>query len=290
MKNGYISLVLLLNFILSNSIISMCTYGENIKNKELHLLKLPNEILLKIVQHVIESHINYWDGITNWQIIKKSIIEDLYNIFLACRYFDQFNNQKDIDYVINPIKGLIKSKISRSLENTRIKNLKLIKILDKYCFIEDKDYKRIINLIHAGADINVKNQYGYTALIRASSRNHKNIVKLLIELGADVNMHDDDRYTALMCAATYGCTAIAKLLINKGADINAINNQGQTALICATIACHKEIVELLIDNGADINVNSEKGNTALTLALEAGHSDIIILLINRVFRISCLKC
>ncbi|MBQ6002370.1 MAG: ankyrin repeat domain-containing protein, partial [Synergistaceae bacterium] len=52
--------------------------------------------------------------------------------------------------------------------------------------------------------------------------------------GANVNAKDNKGYTALMWAAEKGHTEIAEMLINHGADVNAENNSGFTALMLAT--------------------------------------------------------
>ena len=54
---------------------------------------------------------------------------------------------------------------------------------------EKKDVEELIDM---GADINQKNKYGNTALMRASYWGNKEVVELLIEKGADVNQKDNN--------------------------------------------------------------------------------------------------
>ncbi len=61
----------------------------------------------------------------------------------------------------------------------------------------------IKNLVEHGADINIRNKYGRTALSIASTRNSIYAVQILIDLGADVNIKDNDGDTALMMAMKY---------------------------------------------------------------------------------------
>ena len=71
--------------------------------------------------------------------------------------------------------------------------------------------------------------------------------------GADVNTKDEDGYTLLTVAVAYGSKEIVELLIFNGVDVNAKNDGGSTPLNIATAQGHKETVELLIFNGVDVN-------------------------------------
>ena len=66
-------------------------------------------------------------------------------------------------------------------------------------------------------------------LITASEYGHINTVRRLLEEGADVNVKDDRGSTALMYASEEGHVETVKLLLEKGADVNAKDNDGGTA-------------------------------------------------------------
>ena len=72
-------------------------------------------------------------------------------------------------------------------------------------------------LIDAGADINIEDKDGWTALIWASQCGHTETAKALIDAGADINIEDRQGWTALMWASHYGHTETVKLLIDAGA-------------------------------------------------------------------------
>lgn len=76
------------------------------------------------------------------------------------------------------------------------------------------------------------------------------VIRRLIEAGADVNARNNDGWTALMKAATVGNIEVVKLLLKAGADINAKNIRGDKALSCAKKAGHQKIIQLLRGAGA----------------------------------------
>ena len=76
-------------------------------------------------------------------------------------------------------------------------------------------------LIEAGADLNAKENDGWTALHLAACNGKLDCVKALIEAGADLNAKDNDGWTALHLAARYGKLDCVKALIEAGADLNA---------------------------------------------------------------------
>ena len=132
--------------------------------------------------------------------------------------------------------------------------------------------------IESGADVNVKNNNGYTPLFLASEKGYTEIVKLLLEYGADVNVKTNYENTPLYCASINGHTEIVKLLLDRGADVNVKNNNGYTPLLCASSNGHTEIVKLLLEHGADVNVKNNNGGTPLYWASSRGYTEVVTLL------------
>lgn len=59
----------------------------------------------------------------------------------------------------------------------------------------------------------------------AVSHGRLEMVRALLECGADVNVQDDEGSTALMCASEHGRAEIVKLLLEQpGCDISIIDN------------------------------------------------------------------
>ena len=93
---------------------------------------------------------------------------------------------------------------------------------------------------------------GVTALMYSSGRGNLEAVEFLLKSGANVNLRDADGNTALMRAADRFPRIVAVLLA-KGADPNVKNFRNQTALGLASARCMIETMQLLIEKGADPN-------------------------------------
>ena len=62
---------------------------------------------------------------------------------------------------------------------------------------------------------------------------HKLLVELLLDNGANVDERDKFGMTPLMRAAQHGRTDVVNFLLDNDADVNAINNYGWNALMIA---------------------------------------------------------
>ena len=137
--------------------------------------------------------------------------------------------------------------------------------------------KKVKQLLEEGADVNVKDEKGRTALMFASWYSHKEVVKQLLEKGADVDAEDIYGKTALMYASEKGHKEIVELL----KSYEAIRDIAEK-LLNACVIGDLEKVKQLLEKGADVNAREyEYGWTALMLAALNGHKEVVELLIEK---------
>jgi ankyrin repeat protein len=130
------------------------------------------------------------------------------------------------------------------------------------------DSAAVKRLLEGGADPNVKNEAGATALMWAVNDLGK--TRLLVDKGADVNAHSEDHRTPLLIASGLpGAAPVVKLLLEHGADVNAKAPSlggDTTPLVQAAAIGDEAQFRLLIEHGADVNA---AGPPALGLAMRA---------------------
>ena len=91
------------------------------------------------------------------------------------------------------------------------------------------DFAKVCAEVAKGANVNIANGDGRTALMRSAKRGHTDIVRYLIDNGADPRKRDKNNKTALMGAAKKGHVDICRMLVHAGADVNSHDNKGRTA-------------------------------------------------------------
>jgi ankyrin repeat protein len=109
-------------------------------------------------------------------------------------------------------------------------------------------------LVERGTDINAQNDRGETPLMWATGAidngGHLEMVRALLDNGANMNLVDQHGWTALMFAADKGDVRAAHALISRGADPDVRNEAGETALTIASKRGYKQIVQVLKERKA----------------------------------------
>ena len=86
-------------------------------------------------------------------------------------------------------------------------------------------------------------------LLAAARTGHSGTVRDMIASGANVNVKDEEGNTALIEAARNGHDDVVRTLLAAGADTRVKNNQGKTALMLAAQGGHDDTAEALRQSG-----------------------------------------
>ncbi|KAG6396438.1 hypothetical protein SASPL_142588 [Salvia splendens] len=116
-------------------------------------------------------------------------------------------------------------------------------------------------LVNAGADVELQNNYGETAVTLAkASQKRDAFAEILISTKGDMSKSDLHR------AARFGNQDLVQELVSKGFDVNLLDCDGYTPLMFAAKSGDGTMCELLISLGAKCGLKNARHETALSLA------------------------
>jgi ankyrin repeat protein len=128
-------------------------------------------------------------------------------------------------------------------------------------------------IINQGADINLRDSNGYTALNLAAWTGQPKIVKILLDHGANIEATDAKGRSPLLDAAYMGRLDLLKVLLENKANINSQDSDGNSAVIVAATpetledagdeAAHVRVINFLVNHGIDLNLRNKRGKTAI---------------------------
>lgn len=113
-----------------------------------------------------------------------------------------------------------------------------------------------------------------SALWYAASRGHDVICKRLGERGADVNIADISGYTALHVACRYGHLKTIEVLIDRNSDPNALDDNDRTPIMIAAQFKQPLAVECLMKAGAELNALDKNGYSVAHISAFVGLSEL----------------
>ncbi len=142
------------------------------------------------------------------------------------------------------------------------------------------DAGAVERLLKQGADPDLRQPDGATALHWAAFRDDQHVVGLLLTAGADVDVANELGATPLWLAAENGSGAMIERLLAAGADPNVELPEGETPVMTASRAGAADGVRALVAAGADVNAaERSRGQTALMWAVAQGHDDVAAILV-----------
>jgi ankyrin repeat protein len=146
--------------------------------------------------------------------------------------------------------------------------------------VRARDAARVRALIKEGADVNVRQGDGATALHWAVHLDDPDLVSVLISAGAKADVADDTGVTPLYLACLNRRGALVQTLLTAGANPNAALVTGETVLMTCARAGEATGVRALLTRGANANAKeSGHSQTALMWAAAERHPDAIAALI-----------
>ncbi|CAG2256811.1 unnamed protein product [Mytilus edulis] len=149
-------------------------------------------------------------------------------------------------------------------------------------------------LIKNGADVNIVNKRGETALSLACVNDNFRIINVLLNGGAEIDKVNKDGETPLAIACKGNIVSfimssifqsfrassnvestdtrleIIKLLLSRNADVNKPTHDGSTPLMVACKWQKADVVVMLLDKGACIQSKNNLGENALSIACKNG--------------------
>ena len=119
-------------------------------------------------------------------------------------------------------------------------------------------------LLRAGAQPDLPDVHGKTALITAAELGHDIISDRLIRAGADIMAKTDNGWTALHVAAQNNHLTLVGMLVEAGGDPDIpVWVNGITPCLLAAARGHHGVMRLLLQRGSNPNQADSNGMTAL---------------------------
>ncbi len=145
----------------------------------------------------------------------------------------------------------------------------------------ENDLPAARRLIRAGADVNAKDRTQQSAYLIATSEvgDDPRLLELTLANGAEVNDKDSYNGTGLIRAAERGHVRVVERLLRAGIDKDHVNRLGWTALLEAIVLGsggekHTATVRALVRGGVDVNRPDRDGVTPLAHAEQRGYTEI----------------
>lgn len=139
----------------------------------------------------------------------------------------------------------------------------------------------VSQLIDHGANVNLADKNGETALTVALGNNQPEVAGLLLAGGANPNAATKDGTSPLMLAAACSDTTSLVRLIEQDANVDAVNDVGSSPLSVAAWNGQTDCARILLNHGATVDHRDKDGFTPLYTAIYRGQVDCAHVLLER---------
>jgi len=123
-------------------------------------------------------------------------------------------------------------------------------------------------LLHAKADLTLKDKDGCGALFHAACNEHLETAELLLRAAADIHSEDHKFRTPLHGALEAGDEDMANLLLKAEACVNAYDCLGVTPIMLAMKQHNRRLFTSLIEKRSELDVLDTKGRNVLIYAID----------------------
>ncbi len=163
--------------------------------------------------------------------------------------------------------------------------------------------RQFCQFLLGGIDVNARDCYGVTGLMLSAQSDNPYIVKGLIARGADIHLKDQMGWTALIHAwDSKDLTRIIRFSLLYANDSKRLSikeqstlkaavkhvydayqanrHAGNSYLLMAIRVDEPQVATMLIRGGANVHYQNDRGQTALMMAAESGNIDLVKLLLS----------
>ncbi|CAC5359852.1 unnamed protein product [Mytilus coruscus] len=121
------------------------------------------------------------------------------------------------------------------------------------------------------------------------ANDYTNLAKLLLEHNAEVNVKDENGYTPLHLACYKGNFETVSALLNYNANVNAVDLFGATSVYIACSGNHERILKLLLQNKAVVNHKTVVGMTPLRVSCQNQNITFVEMLLQNGAKVNSRK-
>ena len=137
---------------------------------------------------------------------------------------------------------------------------------------------KLSTLLNKGADVNIQDNKGYTALHIAASLGNYELIELLSAYSADANICNKYGELPLHIAIRNGDLDSIAILLHHTKNVNIQDRYGNTPLHLATSSGNLSLIRALLARKVFVNYVNEQGDTPLSIAEKNNNQNIVALL------------